>query len=595
MSPKKHRILEFFLLILIFSSVLSTPAPASGAGRDSQAAPISLTPEEQQYIKEHSVVDIAFMQGFAPVIYMENGEAKGIMRKILDQVSLQTGFVFRYKETKGITRMEGTADGQNADLFGGMTIQYLPEEFENNPRSKAFLTSQTAVFMHNRVDASNLSNYIFAAVTDGLLPEGIDESKVKFYPGREATMNAIEKGEADYCYGNEFSIAYYTIKNGYKNTITIPQKMESREYFFLYLNTDERLISIINKALDNISESELQSIILQSASEIDRNISLPLVVNTYGKEIILILFASILLFLLFLLITYRSYSLYKGQVRQYHILSDLSGEYIYKYDVKKDMLSLSGELSRLLGVPPRIESFRKNGRGKDSQLYLDDLLLTDKGGYEIALLLEDGETGMFRVVNFVMNDRKRRAQFIIGKMINIREEKEKIKALRMKAQTDGLTGLYNPDTTRTLIKEACSMFHDSSALFVIDVDNFKNINDTYGHPAGDKVLGEIARSLKHSFRNADIVGRIGGDEFCIFMVGDITEELISYKCSQIARAYTAPHLNSTISATVSIGVAFNPRFKTTFGDLYKSADEALYHVKRSGRNNYHITVIQDNN
>ncbi len=79
------------------------------------------------------------------------------------------------------------------------------------------------------------------------------------------------------------------------------------------------------------------------------------------------------------------------------------------------------------------------------------------------------------------------------------------------------------------------------------------------------------------------------------MVGDITEELIIHKCSQIARAYTAPQLNSSISATISIGVAFNPRLKTTFGDLYKSADEALYHVKRSGRNNYHIMVMQDNN
>ncbi|MFT4106699.1 MAG: GGDEF domain-containing protein [Lacrimispora sp.] len=593
MSPKKHCILEFFLLILIFSSVLSTPASALEAGSISQPAPISLTSEEQQYIKDHPVVTIAFMQGFAPVIYLENGEAKGIMRKILDNVSLQTGLTFQYEETKGITRMEGTARTQKVDVFGGMTTQYLPEEFENNPRSKTFLTSQTAVFMHNGVDASNLSDYTFAAVTDGLLPAGVDESKVKFYPGREATMEAVEKGEADYCFGNEFSIAYYTIKNGYKNIITIPQKMESREYFFLYLNTDERLISIISKALDNISESELQSIILQSASEIDRKISLPQVINTYGKEIILILFATILLFLLLLLVIYRSYSLYKGQVRQYHILSDLSGEYIYQYDVKKDLLSLSGELSSLLGVPHKIENFRKSQWRSDPQLYLNDLLHTDKAGYEIAMVLEDGETGMFRVVNFVMHDRGRKTEFIIGKLTNIREEKEKIKALHMKAQTDGLTGLYNPDTTRTLIKEACSLFEDSSALFVIDVDNFKKINDTYGHPAGDKVLGEIARALKVSFRNADIVGRIGGDEFCIFMTGGITEELISHKCSQIARTYTAPHLNSSISVTVSIGVAFNPRLRTTFAELYKSADEALYHVKRNGRNNYHITVMQD--
>ena len=123
-------------------------------------------------------------------------------------------------------------------------------------------------------------------------------------------------------------------------------------------------------------------------------------------------------------------------------------------------------------------------------------------------------------------------------------------------------------------------------LFVLDVDNFKKINDTMGHAFGDEVLRSLAVRLQSMFRATDIVGRTGGDEFMVFLkdIRDIT--MIEREGKKIEQFFHQFEVGEYVkySVTASVGAAVFPGDGNTFEDLYKSADNALYVSKRHGKN-----------
>lgn len=157
------------------------------------------------------------------------------------------------------------------------------------------------------------------------------------------------------------------------------------------------------------------------------------------------------------------------------------------------------------------------------------------------------------------------------------------------ARIDALTGIKNKETLQNEI--STYLKNDSSqqlgALFMIDVDNFKTVNDLNGRVIGDEVLKNFGSILKESFTIEDIVGRAGGDEFIVF-VKDIQEHGNAINkaqeiCQKI-RNIEIDNFKGTISC--SIGIAFYPEHGTTFKDLYNLADQALYQTKNQGRNGY---------
>lgn len=153
--------------------------------------------------------------------------------------------------------------------------------------------------------------------------------------------------------------------------------------------------------------------------------------------------------------------------------------------------------------------------------------------------------------------------------------------LSYEAAHDALTGVYN----RSAFEEQQSRSRDeNTALLILDVDYFKQVNDKYGHDMGDRVLKRVAQVLKTSFREADKVCRIGGDEFCVIVIGvtSSSEAIIREKLRSVAETLRQPE-GDVPGVTVSVGCAFSDRLA---GDesIIKQADRALYHVKQQGRN-----------
>lgn len=179
-------------------------------------------------------------------------------------------------------------------------------------------------------------------------------------------------------------------------------------------------------------------------------------------------------------------------------------------------------------------------------------------------------------------------------------EVEKIKQMEVelaeqtkKAEKDSLSGLYNKATTEHLIIESLDRRKAGnlhSALIMIDVDNFKDVNDKLGHLYGDVVLTQLADDLNGMFRDDDIVGRIGGDEFFVFIRDYKEKDLVIKKAKQICKTFHKAFTRNSVVVHISasVGIALFPEHGDEFEMLYKNADAALYTSKANGKNQYTI-------
>ncbi|MBP5297769.1 MAG: GGDEF domain-containing protein [Lachnospiraceae bacterium] len=176
--------------------------------------------------------------------------------------------------------------------------------------------------------------------------------------------------------------------------------------------------------------------------------------------------------------------------------------------------------------------------------------------------------------------------FLVFSLFNRRKENANKQELEVKADTDLLTGLYNNIATEKLIKNYIAQNPDGRGLLILlDLDNFKKINDTLGHGFGDEVLQYLGMRLGSQFRVTDIVGRIGGDEFMVFLKDMKTQEYIEAEARKMSRFFNNFQVGeyTKFYATASMGAAVYPDDGKTFDALYRAADTALYKAKKNGK------------
>lgn len=171
---------------------------------------------------------------------------------------------------------------------------------------------------------------------------------------------------------------------------------------------------------------------------------------------------------------------------------------------------------------------------------------------------------------------------------NIDSEKRREIVMAEKMQRDSLSGLYNKAATQELIRRLLAEHPERMyAFFILDIDDFKLVNDTFGHAMGDQVIADFAGKIKRQFRESDIVGRIGGDEFVVF-VPIPSKEWLEKKVEALSQSLRYEFLqgDKSSSITSSIGVAISPEDGENFETLYQNADGALYQAKENGKNRY---------
>ena len=180
------------------------------------------------------------------------------------------------------------------------------------------------------------------------------------------------------------------------------------------------------------------------------------------------------------------------------------------------------------------------------------------------------------------------AILLVLSIINAANFRKSNRELKEQAETDLLTDLYNKVATETKIKEYLDdgVSNKKALMFVLDIDNFKKINDTMGHAFGDEVLSTLGHQLKSEFRINDIIGRTGGDEFIILLKDLKDDATVKKEAGRVATFFKNFKVGeyTKYSATASIGAVEIPTDGVDFDTLYKAADKALYLAKKRGKN-----------
>ena len=179
---------------------------------------------------------------------------------------------------------------------------------------------------------------------------------------------------------------------------------------------------------------------------------------------------------------------------------------------------------------------------------------------------------------------------VISYVKNIEEEKRAYIRLIEKASTDQMTGLLNKTAIKETVQDLLHKYPDESHMvLMVDIDDFKKINDCYGHAAGDEVLVALCNMMKTIFRDSAIIGRMGGDEFLLAMRGPVGHEMLETKVKQLLSAVQEccfVHDGQEIkNITVSIG-SVQTFQNDNFDQLYHYADTAMYKAKAMGKNQY---------
>lgn len=274
--PKHRALFAAILLFCMFLLIFALPAAAAG---QFLAEEVVLSRAERAYVAEKGVFRAAFVDKIAPLQYKDSrGNTKGISVMVLNEMALMSRFKVEYEAYDSVEE----ALDSGADIFLSMSERYSGEDLA---LTKPYLQSDTILFYHVSVDPNKLSGKKQVVIKGGALPAGIPESDLIFCHNREESFKAVETGRADYGYANAFSVAYYALQGGYKNIATIPQAKVDRSYSFAVAADNEILLSVLNKSINSINDTRLQILILEGASQVERNITFSTIVENYFAEI----------------------------------------------------------------------------------------------------------------------------------------------------------------------------------------------------------------------------------------------------------------------------------------------------------------------
>ena len=208
-------------------------------------------------------------------------------------------------------------------------------------------------------------------------------------------------------------------------------------------------------------------------------------------------------------------------------------------------------------------------------------------------LVVDGEVVWIKQEARIEFDSDGNATRAIGFSQDITEQKATEERIRLMAMTDQLTGLINRGQFRRRLAQSISLAdreEKSLALMMLDLDDFKLVNDTYGHPMGDDLLQGVSSILTRCCRHSDVVGRIGGDEFAILVVHPVDQLSAGLVAQRILDELTSPMIimGTEIQVGISIGISFYPADADNHKDLIRLADQTLYDVKKINRGSYDL-------
>lgn len=444
----------------------------------------NLTQDEQDYISNMAPLKALYIDNYIPLHYYDsiNKKPQGICIDLIDLIVQKSGLRFELVPVKTSEEAYQLIKDKKADLIISVpSINSLADANEFT-LTKSYLELDIVQVVRKNKNNKENEQKIVALSRASANPEINSDYKVNYYYTLGECLDAIEKGKADLCYGNSYSISDYLATGYYPNLTIISNNLKLGAAFGLAKPTDKNLMSIINKAIYSLSEEEIKDVIYLNTINIKHPVTL-------------------------------------------------------------------------------------------KQFFFDNLALC------------------ITVIIFILTS----ISILIYIIVRIKFKNLKTTKLLLlkKSQIDSLTGLYNREACKKLITDYLNIKNSLlyGAFIIIDIDYFKQINDSFGHKIGDDLLKEFSEILQETFSNEDAICRLGGDEFIVFMK-DIEKnnlQIITQRLQAISKLMYKEIIYNGCSQKISLSIgAVIIKQAINFNDMYEKADEMLYKVKRNGRNGFEI-------
>lgn len=295
------------------------------------------------------------------------------------------------------------------------------------------------------------------------------------------------------------------------------------------------------------------------------------------------------------------------QLELQQIILSQTENILYEWDMLSDKLTFSRNWEKIFGRPS-IDGMLADIMDSGSWFHPEDISVvresiaamesgSDYQMIEVRIVIADGRYLWCRFRSSAQRDEAGNLVKLVGVVINIDAEKRSAQALQERAERDMLTKLLNKSAAREQAEDylADSSHNTTCALFIIDLDNFKQINDHFGHLFGDAVLTQVATEIRRMFRSQDIIARIGGDEFMVLMRGVVNAQVARSRCAQLVEAFRnvlRDHLQGK-RLSCSVGVSLFPEHGTSYVELFQRADQALYQAKAKGKDGFAVFDSKD--
>lgn len=295
----------------------------------------------------------------------------------------------------------------------------------------------------------------------------------------------------------------------------------------------------------------------------------------------------------------------KTMEEQYELLEEATKEIPFEIDVETMLLLYSGHIHEIIGrenepdryVPYDVATsfIHPNERAvfieTMAEAFEEEIFGTLE--YRLNVAKEDEKECYIWLRTFYRSIANRDGKItrIIGKTYNIERDKYFQDAVKKDPLTKLLNKVAVQHEVQEIIRKTPNQCH---VMFLIDIDNFKQINDTFGHTFGDTVIVDVATQLKEIFRSDDVIGRVGGDEFLVFMRDtslENAEEKAKSLCSLLMKEYSGDGVSHKLS--ISVGLSVYGRDGRDYSTLFEKADRAMYRVKESGKDGYKLAKGSD--
>lgn len=582
------------------------------------------TRDELEYVQKADSLKVAYVPERKPLSFQnEDGELDGISRAVFDKIAELSGLKFEYVELPEGDITYRYLQEQEIDLITGVEYNSANMNSKGIFLSQPYISAQKVMVSRPEFEYDETKTYKLAVATGSQTVKKVLNSK---YPNLEIVdyetngqcFEALYDGEVDMLIQNQYVVDTILAKPIYSTFQVVPiDGLEDELCFSTIVNlngnygmTEEEsslVIGILNKAISQITDTEMDNMVMRETAENQYELEVSDFIYSYRVTIMVILAAGIILGV-FALVYLREKSKQKKrkalQQKRYQTIVECSEDLIYEISLNGEPSIGSDKIRRKFGweIPREIKELDFAKVMEILHVHPDDedrfrQMSNSIGKFDEQVLRVGKANGDYlwcRVYRTLLMDDNGNVVSMLGKIVDVDEEVKEKQQLEHKSRTDLLTGLLNKQTFEKEVREYVENHSTENSCFVfLDMDHFKEVNDQFGHSVGDQVIKEIAKKIQLLFANFDLVGRFGGDEFCVFVKEIPRNTLIDklqFAVKKMEQEYA--YEGGVVKISASIGAAYCRKEKVGYKELMDVADAAAYQAKDSGRNCYIVRDVE---